>query len=65
MMLDLHIRLHSGNKQGEHPEDDQPTGRGPQHSGSDQQTVRDPQLPTSGTADQKNGRSPLASGIFI
>lgn len=42
-------RFHSGNKQGEHPEDDQPTRGGSQHNGSDQQTVRDPQLPTPGT----------------
>lgn len=42
-------RFHSGNKQGEHPEDNQPTRGGSQHAGADQQTVRDPQLPTPGT----------------
>lgn len=45
-------RLHPDNKQGEHPEDDWSIRRGSQHSGSDQQTVWDPQLPTPGTMDQ-------------
>lgn len=47
-LFNLFARLHSGSEQGEHPEDDQSAGWGSQHSGPDQQTVRDPQLPTPG-----------------
>lgn len=41
-------RHRAGSKQGEHPEDDKSTGRRSEHAGSDQQAVRDPQLPTPG-----------------
>lgn len=41
-------RLYPGDEQGEHPEDDRPIRRGSQHAGPDQQTVRDPQLPSPG-----------------
>jgi len=33
------VRLDSGHQQGEHPEDDQPLRRGPEHPGTDQQAV--------------------------
>lgn len=60
----LCVRLHSGNKQGEHPEDDQSIGRGSQHSGSGQQTVWDPQLPTPGTVDQHTRTRVNSSHMF-
>lgn len=58
-------RFHPGHQQGEHPEDHQPHGRGPEHPGSDQQAVRDPQLPPPGSAECRQTAGLLRSaGVY-